>query len=64
MTMAAEHRNSSDESANNGNRVQSKLDGQESLPYADDHPTKPSQSKPKDHWTHSAYNASASFVPS
>ena len=63
MTMAAEQCNSSDKSANNGNPVQSKLDGQESLSHADDHPTKTSQSKPKDHWTHSAYNASASFVP-
>lgn len=61
--MAAEQRDSSDESANNGNPVQSKLDGQEPLSHADDHPKKPSGSKPKDHWTHSAYNAAASFVP-
>ena len=61
--MAAEQSNSLDRSANNGNSVQSKLDGQESVFHPDDHPTKTSQSKPKDHWTHSAYNASASFVP-
>ena len=61
--MAAEQPNSSDESANNGNPVQSKLDEQESPPHADDHPTKTSQFKSKDHWTHPAYNASASFVP-
>ena len=63
MTMAAEQCNSSDKSANNGNRVQSKLDGRQCLSHADDHPIKTSHSKPKDHWTHSAYNASASFVP-
>lgn len=61
--MAAEQCNGSDKSANNGNPVQSKLDEQQSLSHADDRPTKTSPFKPKDHWTHSAYNASASFVP-
>ena len=61
--MAAEQCNSSDKSANNGNPVQSKLDGEESHSHTDDTSTKTSQSKSKDHWTHSAYNASASFVP-
>ena len=61
--MAAEQRESSDESAANGNLEHSKLDGQESVSHATDPSTKASGSKPKDHWTHFAYNASASFVP-
>ena len=61
--MAAEQRNSSDKNANHGNPVQSKLDGQEPLSHTNDHSNRTSQYKPKDHWTHSAYNASASFVP-
>ena len=61
--MAAEQRKSSDKSANTGSSIQSKLDGQESLPNTNDPSTKTSQSKSKDHWTQCAYNASASFVP-
>ena len=61
--MATEQCNGSDKSVNNGNPVQSKLDGQEAVSNPDDHPTKLSHSEPKDHWTHSAYNASAAFVP-
>ena len=61
--MAAEQRKSSDNSDSNGSSIHSKLDGQESLSHTTDPSKMFSPSKSKDHWTHSAYNASASFVP-
>lgn len=61
--MSAETRKSSDEHATNDNPKQPKLTGQESISHNTDPSTTPSQAQPKDHWTHSTYNASASFVP-
>ena len=63
MKMAAEQGMSSEESATNANLEQSKLDEPESISHATNPLIKASRSKPIDHWTHSAYNASASFVP-
>ena len=59
--MLADLRKSSDEHNSDNNPKQPKLEGQSSATHTNTRST--AQDQPKDHWTHSAYNASASFVP-
>ena len=61
--MSAEIRKSSEEHTTNDNSKPPKLTGQESISHNTEPSTTSSQAQPKDHWTHSAYNSSASFVP-
>ncbi|KAL2041577.1 hypothetical protein N7G274_005959 [Stereocaulon virgatum] len=61
--MSAVTRQNSDKHTTNNTIKPPRVTGQECVSHNGNPPTETSNTHPKDHWTHSAYNASASFVP-